>query len=634
MKKAKGRISYFICQKRMYLFLLLTFFLSLAAFGDAQAQALPETSKLIPPETVLLVNVDNFSQLKAQFEKTTFYKLYKDPAMRAFVEDSKSKVREEIRKANSEVIGTIIDADVLPQGRVAFVLVLNERAMDAKEPMALFITQWGENCSKIEEAVEKQVKKAVEDGAHQKSEDYRGVNIKTIIGDDSSRLGFGFSSKLSYCFVGDNLVGSEDVEVLKFVIAHIKGASSPTLADDADYTAAKGATGPYHDIDFYVNIKHIIKMILAEDTTGKRKTAIANLGFDNVRFLAWSLGIGRLPGISCGGKALLKIQGAKKGICRMLETESAVLRPPRFIPTSACSATFFNLNIRKAYDELVNILKSFSPQAAAIMFMPLLPPSPDGEPGLEIKRDIINHLGSQVVVAQSMKKSVSVALPSREMFLALTVGNRKALEKSLSLLHSKMMAPNNPDARRELLGHTIYLVSLPGCQFFGPGATPMQSPAEATVPQGPTLAFTITDTHLIFGVESTVERAIRALSSTGASSMGSAKWFTLCQSAIPSVVGLASLQDNAASGEFSWRIMKESSKSESKNGQSSISIGFGMSSSLGLIFSQTGLNLFNFGLLPEFDVVRKYFGVSASYGVSRLDGFFFEFKYLNPSGTD
>jgi hypothetical protein len=38
----------------------------------------------------------------------------------------------------------------------------------------------------------------------------------------------------------------------------------------------------------------------------------------------------------------------------------------------------------------------------------------------------------------------------------------------------------------------------------------------------------------------------------------------------------------------------------------------------------------DFGLLPEFDVVRKYFGCSAFYGVSRDDGFLFEFKYLNP----
>ncbi len=52
-----------------------------------------------------------------------------------------------------------------------------------------------------------------------------------------------------------------------------------------------------------------------------------------------------------------------------------------------------------------------------------------------------------------------------------------------------------------------------------------------------------------------------------------------------------------------------------------------------MMFSGPGFDLFNFGLLPEFDTVRKYFGLSASYGISRQDGFFFEFKDINTGGT-
>jgi hypothetical protein len=49
-----------------------------------------------------------------------------------------------------------------------------------------------------------------------------------------------------------------------------------------------------------------------------------------------------------------------------------------------------------------------------------------------------------------------------------------------------------------------------------------------------------------------------------------------------------------------------------------------------LMLSQAGSDLFDFSLLPEFDEVRKYFGLSAFYGLSKPDGFFFELKYLNP----
>ncbi len=611
--------------------------LCLVASAHAQTRTLPKAAGLVPPETVLLVETDNLSQLKGQFEKTNVYKLYKDPAMQPFVEDVKKRCLEKLRETGDELATTIIDSNKFPQGRVAFALVLNRQALDVGEPMALFITQWGENAPAIKQAVDKMVKKAIEDGAHQKSEDYRGVEIKTIIAKDSSRLGYGLSQKLSYCFIDDCITGSEDIEILKFVIAQLKGADSSTLAADALYTTTMAATGPHHDIDLYVNIKQIRETLVAEDTTGEAKAIINNMGLDNAAALACSIAVSRQPAVSFGGKALLKVAGEKKGVLKMLELESAPPAAPRFITASTCSATFINLNIRKACDELVNILKNFSPQAAAIMYVPLLPPSPDGEPGLEIKRDIVEHLGSQVIVAQSLSKSDSTVSTPADLIIALAVNNRKALEKSLSLLHSKLFAVGKPDAKRELLGHTIYLASLPGFPFLAPGMRPMQAPPMQDIPTMPTLAFTITDTHLILGTESTVERAIRALTSTETQPLTAAKWFTAAKSAIPSVVGLASLEDSAAAGEFSWQMMKQIAKSRTETNDSSVTMGIGMSSASSfpsLVFAQTGQGFVDLGLLPEFDAVRKYFGISTAYGISRPDGFFFEFRYIDTSSSE
>ena len=92
----------------------------------ARAKVLPETASLIPPETVLLVDIGNFSQLRTQFEKTNYYKLYKDPAMTAFVEDFKTRFREKVKQMDNEFVRTIVDTKIWPQGRVAVALVLNE----------------------------------------------------------------------------------------------------------------------------------------------------------------------------------------------------------------------------------------------------------------------------------------------------------------------------------------------------------------------------------------------------------------------------------------------------------------------------------------------------------------------------
>jgi hypothetical protein len=143
----------------------------------------------------------------------------------------------------------------------------------------------------------------------------------------------------------------------------------------------------------------------------------------------------------------------------------------------------------------------------------------------------------------------------------------------------------------------------------------------------PKLAFTVTDTHVIMGLEAAVEGAVRKLS---ADASDLPNWFSKAKAAIPDVVGLADLQDDAAAAQVLWKTLRQAAEEADKSkGESDRSIKVGVGSS-GLLFSQTGIDFVNPALLPDFEVVRKYFGISATYGIARQDGFFFEFKYIDP----
>ena len=611
--------------------------------SSVSAIELPKTAKLVPPETILLADINNFNQLWAQFEKTNFYQLYKDPAMAPFIANFKTKWREKKQESEKEYLRTIADAGVLPQGRVAVALVYDEQVKDVNELPVLIVAQWGDKIDKVKETTNEIVRKAVEDGARRQTEDYRGVDITTIEKKPPEAL--------NYCFIDDCLIASTSPNVLKFVIAQIKGAGSTTLADDRDYAATGKAVDPSNAgrIDFYVNIKQVIKTELAEDTTGRVKAMIDNMGLNNVTSFGCSIEPAGGPGGSSFAKAILKIDGAKEGICKMLEVESVPVRMPGFIAGSASSVSVVNLNIKKAFDELTNILTRFSPQMAAIMYMPVLPPGPQGEPALQLKADIIDHLGSQIVIAQSIDKpqpdggtarpADKQPSPVTQSVIAVAIENRNALEKSLSLIHSKMIAPNNPEARRELLGHTIYSVDLSGFfPGFGPESrTPMQDPVDPGAPRRPQSAITVTDTHLLFASQDAIEHAIRMLGGSQAESIGSAKWFNTAKSNIPSAVGLAGLQNNAVSGEYFWSTMQQSKKpdkADSEDKRNQISVGVTSGSLFPQIMFTQGDGLLDFSLLPEFDAVKKYFGLSAFYGISREDGFFFEFKYLSPEASE
>lgn len=611
----------------------------------SSAAALLKTADIVPAETFMLLEIADFQRLKEQFKKTNLYKLYKDPAMAPFVTDLKAKLKQQLKGQDDQTINDILNAELLPKGRVALALVLKKQPAETKASLAaLLITQWGENLDKAKELVEKLVKKTLEEGQHKKTENYRGITITTIIKELPPKKVQDWVNynpenkdvpvktvpqkqgrvirKIHYCFLDDTLLTSNDIDTLKFTIAHIKGATSPALSSDINYAPAMQTTGPYHDIDYYVNIRQLIKTAITEDKTQKIQTMITNLGLDNVTAFAVSIGVARLPESSYCGKAFLKINGQKRGICKIFDLQSNPLRIPAFIPASACSAGFVNLSIKQAYEEIANILASFSPQYAAFMYMPLIPPM-QGQPGLQIKDDIIDHLGSQIIVTQSInKQSTRTDLPI-DYIAALAVNNRSALERSVSLLYSTMFTPQNPDAVRQLLGHTIYYINLPQFSIVKPNTTQIQTqaPPASPSPQKPQLlksAFTITDTHIIFANETTIEKIIRSLSSNSPS-LASVRWFNTAKSAIPGIVGLASLKDDSLAGEFIWKMLKQNQKDGSA---------FMLKNIAPLAGTPVGTMNPDTSLLPEFDAVRKYFGLSTFYGISRQDGFFFEFKNL------
>jgi hypothetical protein len=569
------------------------------AFVVAQAVVLPKTAELVPSETIVLVDISDFNHLRAQFEKSFVYKLYKDPAMAAFVADFTGKWGEKMRVDKNPVIKAALDANRLPEGRVAIAMAL---AGARGEPAFVLIGQWGRNAGGLKEAIEKA---AV--SSDRAIEDYCDVNLVTLT---TAPL-----EKTTYCFIDDCLVAGTDVDTVKFAIARIKGVlSGAALAADNDYVAAMGAVGPYHDVDLYVNLKQLLKKMAGED-----QKLLSNLGLDGVSGLGCSLGFGA-DGSPCG-KVFLKTVGLKKGVLKMLETRTEAIRAPAFVPASAYSVSVLNVDVKRAYDELVSIINCLDPNEATSLQRPLVEAGEEGEPAVALRPDIIEHLGSEIVISQSINKPFVVDVTPTETLIAISVSNRGALEKSLL----RLMGPNDPQTTRELLGHRIYLLGPSGVPFFGgslaPAAVPLSSVEDRKGDAGGRMAFTITETHLILGQESAVERAIRTLGGAESERVGSAEWFAAAKSAVPSAVGLACLENEAASGELLWWMLKESAKARRAS--------MGIGSTAAVLASADLWQSADFNLLPEFGAVRKYFGCSAFYSVSRADGFLFEFKYVN-----
>lgn len=598
------------CGNRLICTLAIAIATFCTAAGLCFAADLPKTAKLVPPQTIALVEIDNYNRFREHLENTSLYRLYKDPAIAAFVEHVKDKWRKNLEAMDQDnVLRALLEADAEPEGRLAAAWLANERLEDTNEPAAVIITQWGQNITKIREAITKVTQRNIEMGGRSRpGEDFRGVTIESVV--DEAGTPF------SYCFLDDCFFCAFDAEHLRFVVSQIKGASSPTLADDADYSAAMHPAGRNSDLSVYVNIKQMVKMATQADSQGRADAALTNLGLDNVGGLGASVVLGAEPHKPYDIKALLKINGPKKGIFRILDIESAPLRAPRFVPPESCRLTVINLDIQKAYNELSSVLTAFGPMLAAPLYTPLVPASPDGEPAVMLKQDIIDHFGTEILIAQSMKKPFSDNPFPAEYLIAVATTNRGALEKSLATWHDKMIAPNDPEARRELLGHTLYLIRPQFLPYLRRQPQPLDSGQENPPPATPTFAFTLTDTHLICGFESSVEKAVRTL--RGGESLSDAGWFNQARALVPSTAGLVSLENTRGTVEFFWWLLQQSKKDPGAAGQAAPTTSY--------MFWSTDLDV---SLLPQFDTVSKYFGLTGFYVLSRDDGFFMELTAID-----
>ena len=602
------------------LFLIIPLCLAFA-ISCAQATELPNAAKLVPPNTVLLIEIDDVSKLKSQFEKTSFYGLYKDPAMKAFFENTKAKWQEHIDKLDgNNILRTFANCGALPQGKAALAFVYDEKTPDSNNAPLLIITQWGSEIEKIRKAVDEMLRQNTEYGGHKKAaKDYRGVKIETMVDE--------IGEEFSYCFIDDCFMMAFAPNLIEFAVAHIKGATSSTLADEADYNATLAVLRPHKDVRLYVGIKALFKAIAGDDDTGEIQKDIATMGVDNVRSIGLATSFAANSRSSVSGKAFIKIDGQKKGVCKMLATESAPLKVPPFVSSSACSLVFFNLNIERAFEHLTQIVTSFSPQAAALLYTPLATSDSPDQPGLKLKDDLVNHLGTGIIIAQTINKPFKNPGTGgkSEYLIALAVDDRSALEKSMSLLHDKIIAPGDPDSSRELMGHTIYLVNPASFSPLMAMTPPVQAENDPEKLRMPSLAFAFTDTHMLMGVEATVERAIRNIYNPSARSLASEEWFRKTKSAIAVDSGLTIGEDAARTTELAWWTMKKTCQLQ---GQFSMAINAGPIPLTPVGFAQ----LIDPALLPEFEEVAKYYGLTTFYGLDRPDGFFFEFNYLNPSG--
>lgn len=591
----------------------LVLFLCVSVFGGV--------AEFLPKDVIVLIETDNAAQLMDQLEKTEVYKVYKDPAFGAFIEHFKKSIKKEMDATDeNDIFKLFYEAEVLPVGKCGFAL-LEDSTSEYGELKPVVISQWGENFDKVKALYEKLKEKNAELGGALKSSDsFRGSTIEIITDENEAEIIFGLFK--DYFIVGD------DVEHIKFIIAHIDGSGSDSFAANEDYVSTMSALRGDNDVSVFVNLREILANSFTTYEPEEGKKTMKMLGLDKISGFGASAGVARTEGKYSLAKALLKVDGEKTGILKMLEPKNSALSVPGFIDGSTYSYLNYNLDFQNVFTEVAKILGEASPMAASILYSPIIPADAQG-PAIEIKKDIIDHLGSSVLVAASIEKPITADVPEPSNLFAIEA-NCNELEKAISKIHSLYIAQGNSNLQKELLGRTLYLVDLNAMILSAASTGNMSDVYRMAMSSGqmqsPRIAISFLDTHMVIGTEADVEKVIRR-SGSSSGSLASEQWFNRLRSEMPSVTGGAILEDGIVAGEILYKTIKSIAKKARKPDSSGlIDINVGVDYKMLQDMSDEGI--VNFSLLPEFEAFKKYLSLAVTNIVSRPDGFYMEMKQV------
>ncbi len=582
----------------------------LASLGICQ---LPAAENVLPSDTVFMVSTDNISSLQASFKKTDLYGLWNDPVMKPFVSDFK-KSFEKFKMVSGKF--DFLDGgkeENLPTGKIAVGVLMGESVSKGEDAGVVMLMEYGKNAANIKETIEEKIKKAVSEGATRKKQNVMGVEVVTLIKERKAEglddvNGVSGQDKrnpfeLNYGFVDDVLVvtADTDFDLMRFVISQVKGGQSgESLLKTSDYVQGMQATDLKDSLKFFVNVNKFLDLA-ASKAGPDAKMQMEMFGLSNVSSLVGQVNVD--PKTSdLKARALLKIDGEKKGVIKMLDMKNAGVSIPDFVDSSTSSVSIFNWDVKNAFEQLKSMVMAVQPQAAMLLNMPFS--SPDGKM-MTVQQDLINHFGSQVVVATSYDADKK-GRPQSSVF-AIAVDNASKMDESIGMLHGMYLAAGNPKLKREFMGNNVYLVDFGGMMSMGqPGMESSKMPK---------IGITVTDSYLMIAPEEEIEKTLRQLSSGDAKSFETKPWFIEARKSIPGEVAVAGFQNNREVYEVMWDVLKEEGLS-------------GLNSAAG---EQAGsfLEMFNFSLLPKFDAVKQYFGISSAFMKNRQDGFYYEMNTMD-----
>lgn len=439
------------------------------------AAATPPAQKLLPPDTLALLSVPDYTQALANKKHDPVCLLWDDPALRPFRDHLTAKFQSEVLDKIEKETGIKLAeyADLL-QGQLSLAITRNGWSGTVDPlPGFVLVLDARDKADQLKAKLAEVRKKITDAGKTLKTDKIRDTEFTTLALDEGAKEGGDAKApKLSLSFgqVGSVLVAGTATRDLERVVGCLGSASMPNLAEeatfDADYQAFFRDASVFGWINFSPLAEVITKVASAEqsqNSMGPKPDAILTaVGLKGLKTLAF--GVRGSPEGNYVTANLNAPWQERKGLLKLLATEGKDAGIPDFVPVEAAGFWRWRLDGQKFWGSIEATVNEIAPGTIGFLITQLETTIKEKDASFDFKRSFIMNLGDDLIGYQKPAKSSAPAdlLAQPSLFL-LGSPNAEQLVGSLRSLVGMIPGPDGTlqFKDREFLGRHIYSLALP-----------------------------------------------------------------------------------------------------------------------------------------------------------------------------
>jgi len=643
MKRIKGWVGVW----RPGLCAALVAGLMLAA--DKVSAVIPSAEKLLPDDTLVLLTVPDFSKLKEIYKTAPQSQFWNDPAMKPFKTKFMEKWQEDfVKPLERELKIKFEDYTSLPQGQATFAITQNGwQGKDEQLLGMLLLIDAKDKSSQLKTNLADVRKKWVDAGKTVKTEKIRDIEFSVIpvssndvpatlrkffpesapvqeLGaEDAPKKAAPAKSEIVIGQFESLLIVGNSIKVVEKVVARLTGGSIPSLGELAAYDANHQAM--FRDVPGYgwVNIKAFVDVLSKQVTEKKNPDAPDPFSSVKPEKIISATGLGGLKTVAFNFQyspegSLVQFfvgipESTRQGLFKILSGEPKESNPPNFVPADAVKFQRWRLDGQKAWAALEKMVSEISPQLAGglnFLIDTANTAAKDKDPGFDLRKNLIGNIGDDVISYEKAARGTKLdQLKSPPSLFLIGSPNPEQLAASLKGILTFMNQQGGAPAEREFLGRKIFSLPLPNLPIGLSGDSPKPSAPR-------TLSYCASSGYVALSTDaSLLEEYLRSSETQGKTLRETAGLVDATQRVAGPGTSLFGYENQAETMRTTFELLKKESGSASSGDPSSLSGALGMVGP-GKILKEW----LDFSLLPSFDKVSKYFGISVYAGGSTVDG--------------